>query len=308
MTHEPSPFAIGIPAGYDELQAMREKRATRLDFGASMETGIGTLDWMLGGADGGLKAGELVVIGAQSGHGKSALAETIALEVSRRKKTVYLALELGKERTTDRIVAKLIGTDEQSAHNAIAQATDMGERAVRELLETRNLIIEERSLQEAYTLDHVAAQLCNDAPRVLFIDHLRHLDDWLGVPARGQRADLATMETARRLRVMARDYKCCIVAVHQLKNELIHKRPTQHDLADTSALAQVADHVWLIRRPFRGDGVYDDTVELIVDKNRRGPEGVIHLEWTGRLMRYRDFMPDQEARCCKKTPENSPRR
>lgn len=299
------PFGVGARAGIHELADLEAGKAPREDLGPPIGTGLQTLDWILGGADGGLRAGELVVVGARSGHGKSALAEQIALATSLRHRTTYFALELGRERTTDRLLAKALRTDEQSARMALKAGAQHAKAALESLAYERSLIVEERDLDTDFRLDDALAIMLQNQPKVVVLDHLRHFDDWLVPPPgadvpKGARADYAPILFSRRLHQAARTFKCAIIAVHQCKNQLQAKRPTQHDLADTAALAQVADHVWMIHRPFRGEVHRDTIAEVVVDKNRRGPECLLHFEWTGRLMRYRDLTPDDEMPCCVK--------
>lgn len=301
------PFGVGPRAGIHELADLEAGNAPREDLGPAITTGLQSLDWVLGGAQGGLRAGELVVLGARSGHGKSALAEQIALATSLRHRTTYFALELGRERTTDRLLAKVMRTDEQSAHSALAAGSEVAKKALESLAYERDLRIEQRDLDADFRLDDALAMMIQNSPKVVVFDHLRHFDDWLIPPPeaeipKGARSDYAPILFSRRLHQVARTYKCAIIAVHQCKNQLQAKRPTQHDLADTAALSQVADHVWMIHRPFRGETQVDTIAEVVVDKNRRGPECLLHFEWTGRLMRYRDLSPDDETPCCKQKP------
>lgn len=302
---ETSPFAVGTRAGLNELADLEAGNAPREDLGPAITTGLDALDWVLGGAEGGIRPGEVIVVGARSGHGKSALAEQIALATSLRNRTTYFALELGRERTTDRLLAKVLKTDEQSAHNALKARQAHAKAGLESLAYERALIVEERDHDADFRLDDALQIMFHNKPKVVILDHLRHFDDWLTPPPdhtvpRGARADYASILFSRRLHSAARTFKCAIIAVHQCKNQLQAKRPTQHDLADTAALAQVADHVWMIHRPFRGETMRDTIAELVVDKNRRGPECLLHFEWTGRLMRYRDMTPEDAIPCCER--------
>ncbi len=58
---------------------------------ATMSTGIGGLDEIL---NGGLRAGEVLVLGARPKHGKTALALAIARHMARRNKVLYLSQEM----------------------------------------------------------------------------------------------------------------------------------------------------------------------------------------------------------------------
>jgi len=300
------PYDVGERAGIREIVALDTGKPLRAPEGDPLETGLMLLDHAIGG---GLRPKRLVTIGARSGYGKSALAEQIALQVSKRARTMYLGLELGRERTIDRMFAKVIGTDVQSARRAMQHPSPGMREQFERLTYDRNLVVEERKIGERFTLDTALLLMNVNHPKVVIIDHMRHLDDWLAPASAGQRGDVPAALVARRLAEIAYETNITIIAVHQAKNALQGSRPTQHDLADTAALAQHSDHVWMIHRPFRSQGLRDTIAEVVVDKNREGPECLLHFEWTGRLMRYRDMMPGDEESltCCKAKRTQTPR-
>ena len=302
---EANAFAVGHRAGSLEIHELANQRRPRPDLGPPIETGLVMLDWAL---NGGLRAGKIMVIGARSGHGKSSLADQIALHVSRSLDVTYFALEEGRAVTTDRLVAKIMRTDEQSAHNAIVAGKAIS--ALKTLATERKIIVEERNQDGYFSLDHALEMMYHNRPKVVVFDHLQFFDDWLTPADRGERGDMGPIRFCNRLPGIAREFKCAIIAVHQTKNALQYKRPTQHDLADTIRLSQVSDVVAMIHRPFRGQGRLSDVVaEVNVDKNRLGYECLLHFEWDGRLRSYRDMTPDQEESlaCCKAKPKHGER-
>lgn len=299
---EQTPFAQGFRAGSllrAELAANKSVPVTIIP------TGIWPLDRIL---NGGMRSGEITLIAAPTGHGKSALGEQIALEASKKFRTTFFALEMGRRRTETRLLGKVLHTDIHSVQNLMELEHDHPklQAAFESLAYERMLIVEERDDSAAFTFDHVLAMICANEPKLVILDHPRHLDDWHGT-AKTQAYASAT-NIVRRLVAAARDLNIHIVVVCQTKVQLQGKRPRKEDIADTYALAQAADAVVMIHRPFRGKEMADNVAELIVDKNRNGAEGMLHTRWHGPTMTYSELMPAEEARleCCKPRRVASP--
>lgn len=297
---EQSPFAMGFRAG----ALMRaDLDAKKLPVATIIPTGIFPIDHHF---NGGLRTGEITLLGAPTGHGKSALGEQIALEASKRFRTTFFALEMGRRRTETRMLGKIMRTDIHSVTTLMEQRPDHKPlRAAFDMLTyERQLIVEERDDTEAFTTNHVIAMICANAPRLVVLDHPRHLDDWHGD---GKNGYAAATTIVRRLVAAARHLDIHIIIVCQTKVQLQAKRPRKEDIADTYALAQNADAAIMIHRPFRGKGMSDNVAELIVDKNRNGGEGIVHTRWHGPTMTYSELMPAEEAalECCKRRDEVS---
>jgi replicative DNA helicase len=53
------------------------------------------------------------------------------------------------------------------------------------------------------------------------------------------------------------------------------------DLRDSGQIEQDADAVILLYRPLDEQGQPTRGIDLLVDKNRHGPTGSVHLDWRG---------------------------
>jgi len=258
-------------------------------------------DMLTGSADvqGGLRTGEVTVIGASTGHGKSTLAEQWALNISRREHVALFALEMGREKTELRMLTKIMGLDLSSVE---ALAEHKPER-IASILETmsleRTLHIEERDEAKPYTSDDFFRRIKATRPKVAILDHPRHLDDWHGNGK--ERSDLAAGNICRRLVACAKHFDMHIIVVQQTQRQLFGKRPTVQDLADSYVLGQICAGAFMVHRPFRGKRAEDVIAEVIIDKNRNGPEGIVHLGWHGQQMKYTGLLPADamNAACCK---------
>lgn len=293
---EQTPFAQGHRAGAllkADLDTKSLKAATIIP------TGIWPLDVKL---EGGMRTGEVTLIAAQSGRGKSALGEQIALSASEKHRTTFFALEMGRRRTETRMLGKIMRHDIHTVTNMMENHPDHAllRSAFDSLTYERQLIVEERDDSEAFTMNHVMAMIMANDPKLVVIDHPRHLDDWHG--GKGRTAYECATDITRRIIAAARFLDIHIIIVCQTKVQLQSSRPRKEDIADTYALGQNADTAIMVHRPYRGLGSKDTIAELIVDKNRNGGEGIVHTRWHGPTMTYKDLMPAEEAalECCGK--------
>jgi thioredoxin reductase len=104
-----------------------------------------------------------------------------------------------------------------------------------------------------------------------------------------QNLDFLTGEQ-RLQEIIAKRGNVPVIALSQLNRDSLKnagKRPSLADLRDTGAIEQDADGVILIHRPGYFDPEDDqDSVELIVAKNRHGATGTVTLHWnaeSGRI-------------------------
>jgi len=250
-----------------------------------------------------LHPGELTVIGAQSGVGKSGLAEQISLEVSKAFRVLFLPLEMGVVRTERRMLAKLLLTDEEWIERCEGPTATEDQRAelyrTIEQLQTRKIDMLAPSTGEAYTYLEVRKLIVERKPDLVIIDHMQHLDDW--TPSDGKRTDLTAAKIVRDMRKLAELYGVHIMAIHQFKAGPVKKsvRPQLYDFADTAAFPRVADTVIGLHRPMRGTP-RDTIMELCVLKNRRGPEPWLHFHFAPQSVFLFPMSAEERLRveCC----------
>jgi replicative DNA helicase len=260
--------------------------------------------WLLGA-----HGGQLMLVGGTTGAAKTGFLERLALNMAGFGVPVTFAqLELTEQRQRERFLAKLHGCSVRGFYNDLRSELDEYVDGARNTIEKLDVLPLHILSPEGDA--SLGARACFEAAwrngsRALFIDHARELAGWLdGRTADGKHAASAAAEQIIRL---TRRSGLAVIVAHQLAVDPMHvrKRPVKEQFMDTKMLAQKADSVVLVHRPFRGLGYEDRVAELIIDKNRNGPEGVIHAHFLPGSIDFARMSPEEAFRapCCVATNE-----
>lgn len=255
----------------------------------TVATGYPSVDRMLGG---GVRRGDLVVLGGDVGSGKSALALAMALRAAHAGHVVaFLSGEMSRERVLERVLAiegrARIDDLRQGTLDELARA-GVGAAAMR-LRETLPRI-ERLPAGGATSL----AERVDPGWRLdlLVVDSLQTL------VGGGRARDEELAEAIHRLKVLALDLDVPILATAQLSLEAPRedRRPT---IDDFGALGAVKHHADVVLALFREE-MYDrargieGATELLVRKNRNGATGYVDLYFYAQWMRFEDMLdPDR---------------
>ncbi len=275
--------------GLDYIHAVGEAAMLRITEVAEgralpgLPTGIPRLDRMLGG---GLKAGQLVVLAARPGVGKTALAIQWAEYAANHHATAAVwILEMPSEEVWYRLASKhthipsyrlamgqLNAAEWQDLHQAKADIQGLP------------LLINDQAeitpLEIRAQLDHATARYGSIG--LAIVDYLQLMTG--NRDANRQKSEATRVgEMSRALKLMAKDRGIPVVVLSQLNREVEKRtngRPQLSDLRDSGSIEQDADVVCFLHRKPDKDaepGAIDDTAELILAKNRNGPLGTVPL-------------------------------
>jgi len=279
----------------DAVEAVFERWAAieAGEVAAGQMVGIGPLDQHLGG----LQDGELYVVGALTGAGKTSFGLASAYHVARAGRPVLVvslemsAVEIARRqllalsRSTDPM--RILSEDERG------RAMDyLGKRAL-EMCNTA-LWIDETPEVTVHRIRAQAAALKAEHGHLglVVVDYLQ-----LVRPAAGG-AETRTLELAaitRGLKLLAREVGCPVMALSQLNRRPATARgadalPQLSDLRESGAIEQDAGVVMLLHRPktsrpepfasLRPEDVAEpERIIINVAKNRHGAIGRIDAEW-----------------------------
>jgi len=238
----------------------------------------------------GLHAGELVIVAARPGMGKTTLAVNFAVHAAVRQgqPVAVFSLEMPEQQLVLRILASEAMVDAQRLRTGEFSHQDwqrIDDQAAK-LYQTRLFLDGSSSL----TASQIAAKSRRLKHRVgklslIVVDYLQLME----APAMGRESsraeDVASM--SRSLKQLAKELEVPVVALAQLSRDVEKKqrRPMLSDLRESGAIEQDADLVIFIHRE-EGDGLEDRPTELIIGKQRSGPVGTVEVLFQKEFSRF----------------------
>lgn len=256
--------------------------------GDAVQTGFPSIDRWFGG---GIRPGDLVVLGGDVGSGKSALALAIAMRAAHGGSTVgFLTGEMTVERVMERALA-LEGRArvDDLRQGKLDELTRAGVGAAAIRLRDRAPLIE---VLPSGGMESVMARVRELEVRLLVVDSLQSLAGG----SRTQDEELAA--AVRFLKSMAVERGVCVLVTAQLPawERRPDPRPTLEDFGAMGAVKQQADVVMALYREEMyspGYGV-EGATELLVRKNRNGTTGYVDLYFYKQWLRFEDMLdPDR---------------
>ena len=255
----------------------------------TVPSGFPSLDKLLGG---GLRRGDLVVLGGDVGSGKSALALAIALRVQQAQHDV---LFYSGEMLPDRVLERALAIEGRTRVDDLRRGTlndvsrsGVGAAAVR--MRGDLPVIERAPLGGVAAIgEEVAAVL---AVKLVVVDGLHAL-----LPGTRQTEEEAAT-AIRALKQLALDARVAVLVTSPLPALVARddRRPVLDDFGAQGAVKERADVVLALFR----EGMYDSArgiegaTELLVRKNRNGGTGYVDLYFYAQWMRFEDMLdPDR---------------
>jgi replicative DNA helicase len=244
-----------------------------------LSCGYPDLDTVLGG----LRPGQLVVVGARPGGGKTALGLSVAARVAMAGEPVMVfSLEMPADQIGDRLLA--MGSGVSVARLTRGDRLSDGE-VIRVATATGPSWVGGASLHVDDAPDMPAARVAAKTRRavrrhgvaLVVVDYLQLLRPENPRDNRVQQVGLA----ARRMKQVARECGVPLVLLCQLNRQVEQRgndKPRLSDLRESGEIEQHADMVILLHtRPDQPQDAAVWEIDAVVAKNRNGPVGDVPL-------------------------------
>lgn len=273
-----------------EVIATMDKRIQRESEGygsviSGVTTGIAKLDKMTDG----LQGGNLILVGARPGMGKTAFVGQIARSACMGEPPIpthIQSLEMGNSELATRVIAENSGIPSYKIQKALLRdngLSDFYEECGKLMnipltFDDKSMKLEDirRGIYRAY----------KDGARLVILDYIQLVDN---KASKGNR-EREVGEISTMCKQVAKQLNIPIIAVCQLNRSLEsreNKRPLLSDLRDSGQLEQDADIIiFLYREGYYKKTVEDNTAELIVAKGRNIGTGTIRTGWHGQTTRF----------------------
>lgn len=273
------------------LQILEERYKTKGKL-SGVPTGFRSLDNMTSG----FQKGNLVLLAARPGVGKSALALNFATHAALKANmpVAIFSLEMSKEELVNRIVSceamidsKKFKTGDFSDEDWDSYASTMTRisKAPLYMDDTANVTVSDiRAKCQKLKMQ-------TGGLGMIVIDYLQLMQTTSKSDNRSQ----AIGEITRSLKILAKDMAVPVLLLSQLNRAAEDReRPALSDLRESGSIEQDADIVMFIANETKkkGANVADEAipdtypVEIVLAKHRSGALGSIKLAWTGKYTRF----------------------
>jgi replicative DNA helicase len=272
-----------LSATIDEIEAIQEHDGDL----AGLGSGFDDLDRITTG----FRPGQMIVVAARPGVGKSTLGLDFCRAASIRQSTPSAIFSL--EMTGAEISMRLLSAESKVAihhmrgggmteadWNAIGRAMPRVQSAPILIDDSPNLTMPEiRAKARRMRKQHGVG--------LIVIDYLQLMTSGRRVENR----QVEVSEFSRQIKLLAKELEVPVVAISQLNRgseQRTDKKPQLSDLRESGSIEQDADIVMMVHRPeMYGESEREGEADIIVAKNRSGPtSGGIAVGFQGHYSRF----------------------
>ena len=277
--------------------AMIEKRHHQGGMMTGLSSGIHDLDTLILG----LNAGDLIIVAARPGMGKTALAGNIALHVALEGTTaLMISLEMPAESLMTRCLAKMSGIDSRQLRRGLVKDSQWSRLvdATGRIGGAPLFIDDNPDIAPAEIRAKTRRLKAEYGLGLLVVDYMQ----LMRVPGRHETREQAVAEISRTLKAIARELEIPVIGLSQLNRQVDNrpdKRPMLSDLRESGAIEQDADIIVFIYR----DEVYDKRpenphrgiAEIEIAKHRNGPTGTLKMHFEATTQTFTDLYDSDQS-------------
>ena len=237
----------------------------------------------------GMQAGNLILIAARPGMGKSSFAANIAQNVAIRQNipTAIFTLEMSKEELANRIICS-----EAKINSAKIKTGELSQDDLQKYVEALEpiasapLYIDDTPSISYTELRAKCKRLKLERNLgLVIVDYLQLMS---GTSRESRQQEIS--EISRNLKLIAKELGIPVIALSQLSRATEQRadhKPMLSDLRESGAIEQDADIVmFLYREETYNESAEKNVAECIIAKNRAGETGTVKLTWIGEYTTF----------------------
>ncbi len=277
-------------------QAKLEELAKNKRTITGLETGFPDFDKITTG----LHGGEMIILAARPGMGKTALALNMATfaAMHTKKAVAIFNLEMSAEMLVNRMIASVgqIDSYKLQTGNMLEKDWQRYNEALSQLSET-NIFIEDNVSVTAQDIRAKCRRLANSETGLglVVIDYLQLINSG---SRRVESRQVEVSEISRALKTMAVELDVPVIALAQLSRSAEKResnQPMLSDLRESGSLEQDADMVLFINRKDYYEKAKDFNnkivpAELIIAKHRKGGLGTVNLLFELNMLSFKSVL------------------
>ncbi len=264
-----------------------------------IKTNFKGLDMLING----LHKSDLMIIAARPATGKTSFAMNIVESVALQGYScAVFSLEMGKEQLTQRLMCSVAGVSMSNALKGKINREEWLKLAkAREKLSQAKIYIDDSSLITPQQMISKCRRLkSRHGLDLVMVDYIQ-----LMTPDKARNSDSRQNEItdiSRNLKILAKEVNVPVLALSQLNRAVESRkgRPQLSDLRESGAIEQDADIVMFIHRPDKSASekemaegkVQPNVAEILVEKHRNGPTGMVKLYFKGECTKFINLNED----------------
>ncbi len=263
----------------------------------SISTGIEVYDSLIGL----LAPGDLVVIGARPGDGKSAAGAQIAQFVSQDKDAIFISAEMTAESLITRMLATGLNTVKGLRNGKVYDWSELS-RAIRDVSGLK-LWIDDRARTCPAIIKAIAERVQQHTGNLglIVVDYIQRIHADASAVRRNMQRYEEVGTVTRTLKEIAKSLMVPVLALSQVGRQGDYNRskspPGLADLRESGDIENDADIVTLIWHPAKAKLERDDDgystegmAKLLTLKHRHGECGVVNVTFDGAHTRFTPFV------------------
>lgn len=267
---------------YERLSQLQEGDSEELQ---GISTGFSDLDRYVVG----FGKGNLIIVGARPGIGKTSFCLNLGTNIAKKtKKAVcFFSLEMSNEELVSRVISSeaLVHSEKLRTGKLERQDWENIANACSTLSET-DIYIDDTS---NITLTAMKAKLRRIKNLgLVVVDYLQLME------SETKRRDGSRVneigDISRGLKLLAKELNVPVIVCSQLSRSSEkekERKPMLSDLRDSGSIEQDADMVIFLSRDFYGtDPEKANLVDVTVAKNRHGSSGTVQMSWLGQYYKF----------------------
>ena len=265
---------------YERLNTLRDAPEDAM----GVQTGYEDLDKYVVG----FGKGDLVIVGARPGVGKTSFCLNLGVNVARKtKKAVCMfSLEMSAEQLVSRVLSFEALVDSKKIRSGQLDNEDWEKIAnAASSLSEMEIYIDDTTGVNVTSMKAKLRRIKNLG--MVVVDYLQLMETEKKRKDGSRVNEVA--EITRGLKIMGKELGVPIIVCSQLSRgtDKEKKRPVLSDLRESGSIEQDADMVIFLSRDYYGeDPEKANLVEVIVAKNRHGEVGTVEMGWLGQYTKF----------------------
>lgn len=247
----------------------------------------------------GLQPGQIIIVAARPGMGKTSWLTSMISHVAIQQKAVvaFFSLEMTAHELGYRFLSGLSRLD--SKNLKIGRLTDRDWRKLTDtadqLAGARILMDDSGGLSVMDIRSRCRRMLASEKKiDLIVVDYLQLMRGSKSSSRNDANREREISEISRGLKELAKELKVPIIALSQLSRAVesrVDKRPGLSDLRESGSIEQDADMVCFIYRDeyYNKESEDKGIAEFIVAKNRAGPTETVRLAWLGQYTTFENL-------------------